>query len=137
MTMRILSTLLVVMGLGCTAHKMAGARSVIAEQSHCPEPDIFMRELSQGYLGEGCHQSWLCSSSSGPCSKLSCEQVAQQVRQSCRENVERDYRYARSNVEVVMRGIEGVRALDDCALQYDQSMKQCTASPAPSAPSSL
>jgi hypothetical protein len=122
---------------GCTAHKIAGARSVIAEQSKCPEPEIFVRELSQGYLGEGCGQSWMCTGSSGPCSKLSCEQVAQQERFSCRDNAEREASYGRNNVEIVMKGINAAHMLDQCTAQYDEAVRKCGAPPAPTKTSAL
>jgi hypothetical protein len=126
--------LLSLLFVACTAHKIAGARLVIADQSKCPEPEIFVRELSQGYLGEGCGQSWMCSGASGPCSKLSCEQVAQQERFSCRDNAEREASYGRNNVEIIVKGISAQHLLDQCTAQYDEAVRKCAAKPSETAP---
>src|SRR5581483_8094535 len=76
--------LLTFLGAGCTLHKLASARSVIAEQSQCAEPLVFVRELQQGWLGRGCNQYWMCSGYDGPCSQVSCAEAAEQELLSCR-----------------------------------------------------
>jgi len=117
--------LLTFLGAGCTVHKLASARSVIAEQSQCAEPLVFVRELQQGWLGRGCNQYWMCSGYDGPCSQVSCAEAAEQELLSCRIATHTHYLGEGSRPALVVGPVHDPRDLDDCAVQYTNTVCQC------------
>jgi hypothetical protein len=64
------SCLVVVFALtGCTAHKLALARSAVHEQTQCPETQLNVTESGEGWWVDGCGSRYLCQVPQGPCAE--------------------------------------------------------------------
>ncbi len=135
---------LCVLGGDCTEYQdlptmLGRARATFSRETGCPEADVSVSYVTDGYRALGCERAANCMTVDGPCMAIalpSCSEVAEQRYDECLTLARSDLRGAtaeldryRTRTSDVVRNVEGTvaanRMLEECRFRYEKALGSC------------